>query len=259
MRLTVVGCAGSFAGPHSAASSYLVSAEHAGRTWRVLMDLGSGALGSLQRHIDPAELDAVLLTHLHPDHCIDLLGLYVVRQYRPAGAMEHRLPVHGPQGTCERINSAYEAVGEPGTAAVFDYRDVTDGVPIHVGPLVVTPMRVEHPVEAYGFRVEADGAVLAYSGDTDACAALGPLLTGADLALVDSAFVEGREDHVRGIHLTGRRAAEAALAAGGVRRLMLTHIPAWNDPETCRADAAEVWRGDGRAVELAEAGVTYEV
>ena len=110
-------------------------------------------------------------------------------------------------------------------------------------------------MEAYGFRVEADGSVLAYSGDTDACDALGPLFAGADLVLADSAFVEGR-DEVRGVHLTGRRAAEAALAAGGVGRLMLTHIPAWNDPEVCRAQAAEVWPGE---VELARPDTTYEV
>src|SRR5699024_8069731 len=103
--------------------------------------------------------------------------------------------------------------------------------------------------------VEADGRVLAYSGDTDACDALSPLFADADLVLVDSAFVEGRDD-ARGIHLTGRRAARAAVDAGGVGRLMLTHIPAWNDPEVCRADAAEVWPGE---VELARPDATYEV
>lgn len=85
MRLTVVGCAGSFAGPQSPASSYLISADDGARTWNVLIDLGNGALGSLQRYLDPIELDAVFLTHLHPDHCADLTGLYVTRKYRPGG------------------------------------------------------------------------------------------------------------------------------------------------------------------------------
>jgi ribonuclease BN (tRNA processing enzyme) len=114
---------------------------------------------------------------------------------------------------------------------------------------------VRHPIEAYGFRIEADGRTLAYTGDTDLCDALTPLMTGADLVLADSAFVEGR-DAVEGIHLTGRRAADAAVRAGGVRRLMLTHIPAWNDPEQCRAQAQEVWPGE---VELAQPGATYTV
>ena len=72
MRLTVVGCSGSFAGPASAASCYLVQADSGGRTWSLVLDLGSGALGSLQRHVSPDQLDAVVLSHLHPDHCVDL-------------------------------------------------------------------------------------------------------------------------------------------------------------------------------------------
>lgn len=255
MRLTVIGCAGSFAGPDSPASSYLVTAAHEGREWRVLLDIGSGALGALQRHLDPVELDAVFFTHLHPDHCIDALGLYVTRKYRPEGAPPERLPVYGPPGSRRRIDAAYEAIEDPGTAAVFEYRDLADAEPVELGPFVITPYRVEHPVEAYGFRVEAEGSVLAYTGDTDSCPSLGPLLAGADLALTDSAFVEGRDD-TRGVHLSGRRAAEAAVAAGGVGRLMLTHIPAWNDPEVCRAQAAEVWPGE---VELAEPDGVYEL
>lgn len=255
MKLTVVGCSGSFAGPESPASSYLVTAEHEGRTWRIVLDLGNGSLGALQRHIDPADLDAVVISHLHPDHCIDLTGLYVMRTYRPKGPLPDRLPVHAPAGAAERLAAAYEGIEEGGMAAVLDFRTVSAGAAIHIGPFVVHPFRVNHPVEAYGFRVEADGRVLAYSGDTDSCDALSPLFADADLVLVDSAFVEGRDD-ARGIHLTGRRAAEAAVAAGGVRRLMLTHIPSWNDPEECRAEAAAVWPGD---VELARPDATYEV
>jgi ribonuclease BN (tRNA processing enzyme) len=127
--------------------------------------------------------------------------------------------------------------------------------PLALGPFTVTPFRVNHPVEAYGYRVEAAGRVLAYSGDTDACPALSPLFTGSDLVLADAAFVDGR-DAAPDIHLSGSRAARAALDAGGVRRLMLTHIPAWNDPEVCRAQAAAVWPGE---VELAEPDATYPI
>ena len=120
-------------------------------------------------------------------------------------------------------------------------RQVHDGSRVRLGPFVVTAYRVNHPVEAYGYRVEADGQVLAYTGDTDTCERLQALCADADLVLADSAFVEGR-DLLRGIHLTGRRAALAA-AGAGAQRLMLTHIPAWNDPEVCRAPAAAVWPG----------------
>ncbi len=254
MRLTVIGCSGSFAGPDSPSSSYLVRAEHEGRTWSVLLDLGSGALGHLQRHLDPTtDLDAVFLSHLHPDHCVDLMGLYVMRRYAPSAPVHRRLVLYGPVGTLSRMELMYHGIEDGEMGRQFDVHDVVDGTVSTVGPFRVTAFAVNHPVEAYGYRVEADGVVLAYSGDTDDCPALDDLLAGADLALVDSAFVENRDD-ARGIHLTGARAAAAALRAGGVGQLVLTHMPAWNDPDACRAEAESVWPGE---VEVAVPGRTY--
>jgi ribonuclease BN (tRNA processing enzyme) len=255
VRLTVVGCSGSFAGPESPASCYLVQSEYEGRTWNVLLDLGSGALGPLQRHLDLADLDAVFVSHLHPDHCVDICGLYVTRKYRPEGPVEGRLPVYAPRGAAKRFALMYDGLGRRGMTEELDVRELADEQAVQVGPMLVTARHVNHPVEAFGFRVEADGGVLAYTGDTDTCDSLSPLLAGADVALTDSAFIDGRDDAV-GIHLSGRRAAEAALAAGGVGRLMLTHIPPWNDVEVCRAQAAAVWTGP---LDVVSAGKTYEV
>ena len=255
MRLTIVGCSGSFAGPDSPASCYLVQTEHEGRTWSLLLDLGNGALGPLQQHLDLADLDGVFISHLHPDHCVDICGLYVTRKYRPSGPVPGRLPVHAPAGAQERFALMYHGLEHSGMTQEFAVAALTDAQVTRIGPFAVTAHRVEHPVEAYGFRVEADGTVLAYTGDTDACPALTPLLSGADLALMDSAFVDGR-DEARGVHLSGSRAAEAVVTAGGVKRLMLTHIPPWNDPEVCRAQAAAVWPGP---LDVAVAGKTYEL
>lgn len=255
MRLTVIGCSGSLAGPSSPSSSYLVQARADGRTWNLLLDLGSGALGPLQRHISPDDIDAVLLSHLHPDHCVDLCGLYVWRRYGPGAPPRPRLPVHGPRGAGERIAVMYHGLDPGGMETQYEFTDVADAAPFVVGPFTITPYAVNHPVEAYGYRVEADGAALAFTGDTDVCDNLVPLLRGADLALVDSAFVDGRDD-VPDIHLSGSRAAAAAVRAGGVRRLVLTHLPPWNDPEVCRAQAAAVWPGE---VEMATPGTAYEL
>ena len=254
MRLTIVGCAGSFPGPDSPASCYLVEADDdAGRTWRVLLDLGSGALGALQRLVRLDSLDAVLLSHLHPDHCLDLCGLYVARHYDPAGAPAGPLPVHGPAGTGPRIAGAYGDGGEA-MPETFDVQEWKDGGTVRIGPLTVTPRLVEHPVEAYGLRVEHEGRVLAYSGDTDACPGLDEVARDADLLLAEASFVEGR-DEVRGVHLTGRRAGEAARDAGA-RRLVLTHIPAWTDPATVLAEARAVFTGPA---ETATQAARYDV
>jgi len=255
MRLTVVGCSGSLPGPRSPASCYLVQAEYQGRTWNLVLDLGNGALGPLHRHIDPKAIDAVVLSHLHADHCLDLCGLYVVQKHGPTAVPRAQILVHGPLHTAERMARAYDLTPPDGMQREFDFRLLSDRHPFRIGPFTVTPHRVNHPTEAYGLRVEADGEVLAYTGDTDTCDALGPLLHNATLVLADSAFVDGR-DEVQGIHLSGRRAAQAALDAGGVRRLMLTHLPPWNDPAVCRAQAVAVWPGE---VEVAEPDAIYEL
>jgi ribonuclease BN (tRNA processing enzyme) len=255
MRLTVVGCAGSFPGPGSAASCYLVEADdEAGRTWRIALDFGNGALGPLQQHLAPADLDAVLLSHLHPDHCLDLTGLYVAYRYHPDGPRPDRLPVYGPEGTLDRLEGAYGEHESGSLAVAYDVRTLVEGVPVTIGPFTVIPRRVEHPIVAYGLRVEASGVVLVYSGDTDACDSLVELARDADLLLAEASFVEGR-DLARGIHLTGRRAGEVA-AAAGARRLMLTHQPTWTDPQVVAAEARQVYSGP---VEIAESGLSVRL
>ena len=185
MRLTIVGCSGSFAGPRSPASCYLVQAEHEGRSWNLVLDLGNGALGALQRHLDPMAIDAVMLSHLHSDHCLDLCGLYVMQKYSPDPASHSRIPVHGPRRTGERMARAHDVTSPDSMESEFDFRELAEGEVLRIGPFSVTPQLVNHPGEAYGFRVEADGKVLAYTGDTDTCAALELLCHNADLVLAE--------------------------------------------------------------------------
>jgi ribonuclease BN (tRNA processing enzyme) len=222
----------------------------------VLLDLGSGALGPLQQYVDPMTVDAVLLSHLHADHCLDLCGLYVMLRHAPVGpSPRRRMPVWGPAGTAARLAGAYDLPNEPGMSAELEVATWSDGEPVRIGPFLITPLRVNHPVEAYGMRIEQGGAVLAYTGDTDTCDALKPLCHNANLVLADAAFIDGR-DHIEGVHLSGRRAAQAAADAEGVRRLVLTHLPPWNDAQVVVAQAREVWHGP---LDVAAPGRTYDL
>ena len=255
MRMTVVGCSGSFPGPDSPASCYLLEARHDDgrgvRTWRVLMDLGSGALGALQRYADPLGIDAVLLSHLHADHCLDLAGYYVLRKYHPGGPWP-RIPVWGPVGTAERMARAYDLPVDPGLTEEFAFRESRE--PIHVGPFAVEPIAVDHPVPAYGLRVSADGAVLGYSGDTGPCAGLDAVAKDADLLLAEASFRSGDANPPR-LHLTGADCGEAA-ARGDARRLLLTHVPPWFDPQVALGEARSSYDGP---VALARPGETFEL
>jgi ribonuclease BN (tRNA processing enzyme) len=254
VRLTVVGCSGSFPGPDSPASCYLLEADGFGRTWRIVLDLGSGALGPLQRVVDPRQIDAVVISHLHPDHFMDLCGLYVARRYRPAETPPPRLPVYGPEGTAERLVSAYGPDAAAELPSVYDIRPLSDGGVFEIGPFTVRTRLVDHPVPAFGLRIEHNGLSLAYSGDTDACPALTDLAHRADLLLAEASFQEGR-DEARGIHLTGRRAGETARDAAA-RRLVLTHVPVWTDPSVVVGEARQIYAGP---VEAARPGAVYEL
>jgi ribonuclease BN (tRNA processing enzyme) len=245
VKLTVIGCSGSFPGPASPASCYLVEADG----YRVVLDLGNGALGPLQRHVAIEDIDAIVLSHLHADHCMDLCGYYVARRYRPDGPMP-RIPVYGPADTPARMARAYDLPEEPGMRDEFDFREFPAGA-FQIGPLRVTTDLMAHPVEAYGLRLEHDGKVITYSGDTGGCESLVRLAKDADLFLCEASFHEGR-DEVPDLHLNGREAAEHASRAG-VGRLVLTHIPPWNDPTRTLTEAA----GFDGPVELARPGSTY--
>jgi len=249
VKLTVIGCSGSLPGPDSPASCYLV--EAAG--FRLLLDLGSGALGPLQRVLDLHDIDAVLLSHLHPDHCLDVCGLYIALRYGPGAQPGRRLPVYGPAGTGPRLSAAYGPDQGRQLSDVFAFHDVVAGE-WELGPFSLRSARVAHPVEAYAHRLEHAGRVLVYSGDCAPSEGLDALTAGADLALIEAAFAES-PDNPPGYHHTAREAGELA-ARVQVGRLVVTHVPPWHDPVDAASAASAAFAGD---VQPARAFATYDV
>jgi ribonuclease BN (tRNA processing enzyme) len=234
MKLTVIGCSGSFPGPDSPASCYLLEADG----FRLVIDLGNGALGELQRYAELFGIDAICLSHLHVDHCVDLVSYFVARQYPPGGP-KPPIPVYGPQGTAERV-ARLGGEDVPALLARFEVRELTPGT-LEIGPFRVTVDHMSHPVETFGFRVEHAGWQLAYSADTGLTDALTRLADGADLLLCEASFLDG-PDLVPNLHLTARQAAEYA-AQAGVGQLVLTHLVPWHDRERSRAEAAAAYSG----------------
>jgi len=248
MRLTVVGCAGSYPGPDSPASCYLV--EHDGHS--VVLDLGNGAFGPLQRHVDVLDVDAVVLSHLHADHCLDLTSYYVWRRYRPEGPA-HAIPVLGPTGSADRLARAYDLPHTPGMHGEFYFRDHVEVT--EVGPFRITTAPAAHPVEAYSIRVEAGGRSLVFSGDTGPTDTLVDLARGADLALFEASFLSRYEDLPPDLHLTAAQSAEHATRAG-VQRLVLTHLVPWTPRDETQEEAAAAYDGE---LMLATSGLAVDV
>ena len=247
MKLTIVGCAGSYPNASSAASCYLV--QHDG--FSLVMDFGSGALGPLHKYVDPLAVDAVLLSHLHADHFLDIAPFYVVRRYHPSG-IPPVIPVYGPKDVALRMAQAYGMDPDPGMSDVFDARTYPSGQ-FQVGPFTVTATPVDHPVPCYALRLTVDGKTLVFSGDTAACDSLVMAAKGADVALFEASF---RSDAANpaGLHMTAADAGTMA-ARAGVGRLILTHLVAWHDNSGALAEAS-VFGGD---VSLAEPGMVVQI
>ncbi|BCJ64202.1 MBL fold metallo-hydrolase [Polymorphospora rubra] len=248
MRLTVLGCAGSFPGPDSACSAYLVEADG----FRLLIDFGSGSLSALQRYAGLHAVDAILLTHLHCDHMLDACTYIVVRRYAPQGPLP-ALPVYAPAGAHDRIAAAYSSEPEA-VDDVYTFYGLQPGT-FPIGPFTVTVDRVNHPVETYGVRLEWQKRVVAYSSDTAPCDALIRLAHGADLFLCEASYLDGVENPPD-LHLTGREAGEIATKAG-VGKLLLTHlVTAWGSEATTFEEAESAFDGP---IEIVRPGARYEL
>lgn len=248
MRLTVLGCAGSFPGPESACSAYLVEAEG----FRLLIDFGSGSMSALQRYAGLYSIDAILLTHLHCDHISDAVDYVVVRRYAPDGPRPP-LPMYAPVGAPERLAAAYSADAGP-VDDVYTFYSLQPGT-FPIGPLAVTVDRVNHPVETYGVRLEHGDRALCYSADTAPCESLLRLAHGADVFLCEASYLDGVENPPD-LHLTGREAGEAATKAG-VGQLLLTHlVPAWGSEALTYEAATAAFAGP---VEIVRAGASYDI
>ncbi|MEV0806649.1 MBL fold metallo-hydrolase [Micromonospora sp. NPDC050200] len=248
MRLTVLGCAGSFPGPESPCSAYLIEADG----FRLLVDFGTGSLSTLQRYAGLHAPDAILLTHLHCDHILDAASYVVVRRYAPDGPYPS-LPVYAPSGAPDRLAAVYDQ--EDSTVEdVYQFYGLQPGT-FPIGPFIVTVDRMNHPVETYGVRLEHGGRVLCYSSDTAPCEALLRLAQDADVFLCEASYLDGMENPPD-LHLTGREAGEAATKAG-VGRLLLTHlVVAWGSESRTVEAAASTYAGP---LEVVRAGAAYDV
>ncbi len=248
MKLTIVGCSGTMPGADGPASAYLVEASG----FRLLVDCGNGASGALQRYIGLLDLDAVLITHVHADHCLDLVVYSYARRYGTGNPKP--IPVYGPAGLQERLLQAFDVAPADRLDSVYEFRTLREGRRT-IGPFAIDLAPMNHPVETYGLRIMADGASITYSADTGASPALVDLARNADLLLCEAAFAHGAPGNVEGLHLTGRQAGEHATKAGA-KRLVLTHIPPWIDADNALADAGATYAGP---LELARAGKTYNL
>ena len=237
LSVTVLGCSGSYPGRGSACSGYLVDDG----TTRVWLDAGSGTLANLQHHLPLDQLDAVVLSHGHPDHWSDLEGWNIVLQHF---LDRTGFPVYAPAGLKDQT---YD--GMPNVA----WLDVADGDRTTIGTLEATFSRTDHGPETLAVRIDAGGRSLGYSADTGPAWSLEALGPGLDLALCEATVPTEQEGKIQ--HLSARQAGEQAKAAG-VAGLVLTHLWPTLDAGRARDEGAAAF---GSPVEVAAMGTRYDV
>jgi len=155
VELTVLGCSGSYGAPAGGAcSGYLV---RAGAT-AIWMDCGNGTLANLHDHLDPAEIDAVVITHEHPDHCADIYGPHVLWHY---GLERSGLPVLAPEGADQRLGALVRDWG-----GAFDWRAIDPERPVEIGDARLAFSRTDHPIPTYAVEVTEPKPPLWITADT---------------------------------------------------------------------------------------------
>lgn len=252
-------------GREAVASAYLLQAEGVdsnglARTFSVVLDFGPGAMGQSLKYVDPALLDGMIFSHLHADHCVDIVGMQVYRRWHPQGGLSP-IPVLSPGDGMRRTRQISDDSADETYATEFEFLEVKPGDTATLGPMRFEFFAANHTVPALSVRVtgpssiaQGQEVVFAYSGDTDVCDGLISAATGADLFLCEAAFEEGR-DTVRDVHLTGLRAGQVASAAGA-KELVLTHLQPWTNPEITVKDARKGFTGK---VCVAAQGAYFEI
>jgi ribonuclease BN (tRNA processing enzyme) len=246
MQLTVLGACGAWPAAGQACSGYLI--EHEG--FRLIADLGYATVPRLLELMPAAAVDAVVISHGHPDHCVDLNPLLRARVMGDEPAPP--LPVYAPAGALDAVL----ALDEPGMlASGLALHPLDIGGRFTVGPFTAETRLLPHWLPNAGLRLAAGGVTLAYTGDSGPSPRVVELARGADLLLAEATSVDEVPGNRRGYLSSARDAAREA-AQAGASRLVLTHLWPGTDHTAARAAAATEYDGD---IEVARAGLVLDL
>ena len=235
--LTVLGSAGSHTGPGLACSGYLVRANGT----QLLIDCGNGASANLQRLTRFDELDAILITHRHVDHCVDLVGMFYALRFHPEGPRS--VDLYAAPEVLDVLTGLLSADSALEFREVFHVKEVTGGDSLEIGPMQVDLADSIHPVPTVSVRVRAEGKSIVYSSDSAGGPDLVELARGASLFLCEATWQGDAADYPPDMHLTARDAGRIG-AEAEVERLVLTHILGSLDRSVTLEEARETFSGD---------------
>lgn len=242
MQVTVLGCFGPYPPAGGCCSGYLVWGKEAA----VLLDCGNGVLSRLRYYLEPWEVTAVVLSHLHNDHTGDLPVLRYARQFNRQHRVE-TLSVFAPAGPKDEFDRLF-------SSEYLRAQPVQAGETLQIGDLEFAFAQAVHSVPSHIITVKQGRKKFVYSGDTENCPQLVAAAAGADLFLCEANYLRSDLEGGANNHLAAFQAAEAARAAG-VKRLVLTHHHPDRSPKEALREAAAVFP----RTELALMGSSYQL
>lgn len=231
LKLTIVGCWGGYPKANEASTGYLL--EHEG--FKLMIDFGSGVLAKLQNFVQPEDLDALVLSHYHPDHVADI------------GVLQHARLIQGFLGKKSPQLPIYGHAQDKQEFEKLTYKNITRGVAydpqkvLEVGPFTISFMSAVHPVPCYAMRIEAGGKALVYTADTSFKDEFISFAVGADLLLSECNFY-GNQDGKGAGHMNSYDNGKLAKNAG-VKQLVLTHLPHYGELNQLVTEASLEFEG----------------
>ena len=226
LSVTVIGCSGTYSSTDSSCSSYLFETA----TTSVLVDAGPGSSIELQKHIDLADLDAIIVSHEHPDHWTELPSLYHGFRY---GIQRLGTPVYGTAGTKTLLDAACPEAN----ATTYDWQTIDADSVLAIGDITFKFSLTDHPVETLAVLAESGDRRIGYSADTGPDWSPESFGEPIDIFIYETTLPDDMED-MEIPHVSGRQAGERATAAN-IGQLVITHVPPGHD-RADRHDAASV-------------------
>lgn len=244
MKITVIGYWGGYPAKNEASSGYLLEYGD----YRVLLDCGSGVLSELQNHLHPEELDAVVLSHYHPDHVADV------------GVLQHALLIQQMLSGKKKTVPIYGHNQDELEFGKLTYKEITKGIayspnqPIQIGPFTFQFMQTKHPIPCYAMRIEVEGHILVYTGDSAYMEEFVDFAKDANILLCESNFYSNMDGSEAG-HMTAREAGIIANKAN-VQLLILTHLPHYGEHQQLIKEAREMFK---REIALAKSCLEFQL
>jgi len=235
VEVTVLGGSGTFPAPDAACSGYLF---RSGET-ALWIDAGPGSFANLQRHVDPAELSAIVLSHLHLDHCTDLFPYSYWKRYGP-GKTAPPIDVYAPPDAPELLG--HLAGGDPTFEGHVTFKPIDHTLILELGEFELRFCRTRHPIETYAIRIKCGAQVVAYTADTGPNRPVLDFVWGANLLIAEASNQKATAESAP-LHMSAAEAGEMA-AQACVSQLALTHIVPGLDHKVSIEQASQVFRGE---------------